>query len=134
MTHSAGARAPYSLRPITFPLPALATHSARAPLGGPRETALACLMATRLVIDGHVPAQLTLDARKERALQARHWLAATTLSAPVRAALVTLVDASASDDRGAAAAALDSVIAVTANHLDAAARLELGRLVQILAE
>jgi hypothetical protein len=134
VTQSAGARTPYALRPIAFPLPALAALGARAALGGPRETALACLLAVRLVIDMRAPVLLNGDARAARAQQAKHWFGAATLAAPARVALVALVDASAGDDPRAAASALESVIAVTANQLDPAARLELNKLLQTLAE
>jgi hypothetical protein len=128
-------RAPYSLRPVAFSLPALAAMGARAPLGGPRETALACLMVGRLAADLLDGAQaLALDVRKTRAHGARQWLSGTTLAPLVRAALVRLADATAAERTSAVADALDSVMTVTANQLDPAARLELGRLAQALAE
>lgn len=129
------ARAPYALRPVAFPLPSLAAMAARAPLGGPREIALACLLAGRLVIDARDPgAPLTTDQRRARAQSAKHWLASATLPAPVRVALGRLAESTGMDQAGPMRAALDAVMTVTANQLDAAARLELGRLAQTLAE
>jgi hypothetical protein len=135
VSHAAGARAPYSLEPVTFPFPALAALSGRAALGGPREIALACLMASRLVSDAcDSTAPLTLEQRRARAAGARHWLGASTLPAPIRAAISRLVEATGAEPKTAIQAALDSVIAVTANHLEQAARLELSKLAQAIAE
>ena len=108
---------------------------ARAPLGGPREAALSCLMVGRLAAD-FLAAGPTLpqDLRTARVQGARQWLSATALAPPVRAALLRLSDATAGDRAGAVAEALDSVMTVTANLLDPAARLELGKLAQALAE
>ena len=129
-------RAPYSLEPTAFPCPAIVALCGRAPLGGPRETALACFVLARLVLDARgLPAEL----RKARAQGARHWLGAAAVPAAVRPALMRLADATADDSTGATGgdrglkAALDSVIAVTANQLDGAARLELARLTQAVA-
>jgi hypothetical protein len=129
------ARAPYSLRPVVFPLPALGASAARAALGGPRETALACLLVGRLVAELVEPElALSPELRKSRAQGARQWLSATTLTPPVRTALTRLADACVAEPRGAVSQALESVMTVTANQLDPTARLELGRLSQALAE
>ncbi len=109
--------------------------SGRAALGGPRETALACLMVCRLVADAcDAAAPLISEQRRARATGARHWLGAATLPGPARAALVRLADATAGDQRPAILSALDSVIAVTANQLEPTARLELSKLAQAIAE
>lgn len=128
-------RAPYSLRPVVFSFPALAAMGAQAPLGGPREIALACLLVLRLVADaGRGGVALTPEQRRTRAAHARHWLGAATLAGPMRAALVRLADATVPDQPAGMASALDSVMTVTANHLEPAARLELSKLAQALAE
>ena len=106
----------------------------RAALGGPRETALACLIVARLVADAvDTPAVLTPEQRRVRAQDARHWLGAATLAAPARAALVRLADVTGTERLDGMAVALDSVITVTANQLDPAARLDLTKLAQALA-
>ena len=46
----------------------------------------------------------------------------------------SVVQAAGRANRHATAGALDSVMTVTASHLDSAARLELGRLAQAIAE
>lgn len=107
----------------------------RAALGGPREIALACLLVGRLVIDGTSDAlALTPEQKRARALGAKHWLGAAAIPNPVRAALVRLAEATASDDRDAVKAGVDSVMTVTANQLDSGARLELGRLAQTVVK
>jgi len=134
---AAAPRAPYALEPTNFPFPALATMAGRAPLGGPRELALACLMVGRMVVDATREGGselLSIDQKESRALGAKHWLGSAAIGASVRAALARLAESSASEDRGSMKAALDTVMTVTANQLDSGARLELGRLVQSIAK
>jgi len=132
---SGAPRAPYALEPTVFPLPALATIAGRAPLGGPREIALACFLVGRIVMDAASrTAALSAEQRNARSLGAKHWLGSAAIPTPVRSALGRLAELTASEDRGALKSALDSVMTVTANHLDSAARLELGRLAQAIAE
>lgn len=127
-------RAPYALEPVAFPFPALAALAGRSPMGGPREIALACLLVGRLVHDAHARRALSVELRKSRAQGARTWLGSATISAPLRTALTRLAEATVDGDRGALQASLDSVTAITANQLDPAARLELSRLAQAVAE
>ena len=127
-------RAPYSLEPTAFPFPGLATMAGRAPLGGPRELALACFVVARIVGDMSLgPEALSREQRLERSQSVKHWLGAATIPTAVRNALSRLADATANDDLSALTAALESVMAVTANQLDSGARLELGRLAQAIA-
>jgi hypothetical protein len=100
----------------------------RSALGGPRETALATLIAARLALSAASPATLSAGVRGARVEAARLWMSSVTLPAAVRAALVKLVVATAGDDHGVIAAALSKVIDVTAPLLDRAARSELDRL------
>ncbi len=124
-------RAPYSLEPVAFPLPMLAASIGRAPLGGPREVALACFLVGRLVRDAVcADALLSSPQRRSRAQGAKHWLGSAALPASVRNALVRLAEASVGTDSSAVRAAIESVMSVTANQLDPAARLELERLTQ----
>ena len=106
----------------------------RAPLGGPREVALACFLVARIVSDAAaaVP-QISPDQRTSRANGVKHWLGASALPTPIRNALSRLADATPAADRSALKSALDSVMTVTANQLDSGARLELGRLAQAIA-
>jgi hypothetical protein len=128
-------RAPYSLEPAAFPLPALAALAGRAPLGGEREVALACLVVARLVADrldgGSV---LTVEQRRARAKGARQWLGTAAVPAAAKSALTRLAEETVDGDGNSLESAMGGVMAVTANQLDPAARLELGRLAQAVAE
>jgi hypothetical protein len=127
-------RAPYSLEPTLFSFPALAMLAGRAPLGGPREVALGCFLVGRIVRDCILSHQgFSLEQVEHRAAAAKHWLGSVAIQASVRIALGRLIDACAAHDASAVRSALDGVIAVTANTLDQGARLELGRLSQIIA-
>jgi uncharacterized protein (DUF2267 family) len=118
-----------------FPFPALAIMAGRAPLGGPREIVLACFLVARMVSDAtQTSAVLSPNQKNTRAQGARHWLGSAAIPTQVRSALSRLAESTGGEDRGAIKAALDSVMTVTANHLDSRARLELGRLAQAIAE
>jgi hypothetical protein len=119
---------PYALAAPVFPFRALAALAGRAPLGGPREIALATLIAARLAAGAAPPVLLALPLRAARAEAARLWLTSVALPASVRVALLKLVDASAADDARAIATALAKVTEVTAPQLDRRARSELARL------
>ncbi len=128
-------RAPYSLEPTAFPFPALATMAGRAPLGGPRELALACFLVARIVGDSVETGEvLSAEQKVARARCAKHWLGGASLPNPAKSALVHLAESTEGTDRRATRAALDYVMTVTANQLDPGARLELGQLAQAIAE
>ena len=122
---------PYSLSVATFPFSALASLAGRSPLGGAREVALGCFVACRLA-SALLSRTLPTPVRTARAAAARTWLSSLNLPAPTRASLVKVVDASASDNCPAAAAALRKVTEVTAEIVDAAARSELIQLTEQL--
>ena len=134
MTTASVPRAPYALAPTPFPFPALAALAGHAPLGGPRETALACFMVARIVGDSFGDEPLGADQKRARIQGVKHWLGAAALSTPSRSALTRLAECAISGDREATRTAMDSVIAVTANQLDQPARLELGRLAQAIVK
>lgn len=122
---------PYSLTVPSFPFPGLAGLAGRAPLGGSREVALGCFVACRLassLLARHLPSPV----RTARAAAARSWLAALNLPGPTRSALARVIEASAADNRSAAAAALVKVTEVTAQTLDSVARSELKQLTESL--
>ncbi|HEY5491221.1 MAG TPA: hypothetical protein VIK25_08500 [Gemmatimonadaceae bacterium] len=121
---------PFALSEPLFPLRALAIAAARAPLGGAREALTATLVAARLAAAAHGPGALPEALRGVRAAAARHWMGALTLPAPVRGALMQLVEASAHGEPAALSDALAKVTEVTATHLDRKAHLELDRLLR----
>jgi hypothetical protein len=96
-------------------------------MGGQREVALATYVVARLAQDTLSDRGLAPSQRAERATAARNWLAALALPAPVRGPLARAIEASA-EDPAAMAAAMRSVMAVTANYLDLGARSEVAQL------
>lgn len=127
-------RAPYSLEPISFPLPALAALAGKAPLGGQREVALACFVVGRLVASAWNGQTAGSEHGRERLQGIRHWLASATLAGPLRQALMKAAECASEGDKTGVKSALDSVMTVTANQLDPAARLELTRLTQAIVK
>lgn len=125
------ARQPYALDRSIFPFATLANAAARAPLGGERETALACFMLARLCAVLLAPGTLSPSVRGARAAAARSWLASLALPAALRANCVKLAEASATD-ASTALQSLNEVIAVTAPTLDQSAHSELVRLAERL--
>lgn len=118
---------PYALADTSFPFPALAALSGRAALGGPREIALASLVAARLALGCREPA-IAVAERAVRAAAARSWVGSLALPAAVRAAVAKVADASAGEPPGDLGSSLARVMEVTAGQVDGAARLELQRL------
>lgn len=125
---------PYSLPPRRFPFRALTAQAARAPLGGAREVALACLMAARLAGSAAAASTLAPAARAERLSAARHWFAALALPAPVRAAVARFTDAAAADDPRRLAEPLAALLGAARRHLDRAGAAELEQLVAALRD
>lgn len=125
---------PFTVDPPLFPFRALAALAGRAPLGGPRESALAVLVVARLVVRALPPFPFTASVRTARSEAVRGWLTAVPgVSPTLRTALLRLAEATGVDDRNALASALGSVTDITAPLLDRAARSELDRLAQRLA-
>lgn len=131
MPGSPNAAPPYSLPPHRFPFPALAAQAARAPLGGAREAALACLMAARLG-EGACRDPLATSARAARAARARAWFASLALPAALRAPAARVADGIASERASDLAGALAALLAAARRHLDAHATAELERVVEAL--
>jgi hypothetical protein len=119
---------PYTLTAPAFAFRALTSLAARAALGGPRETALATLIAARLAAGAAPPISLAPPLRAARADAARAWLSSVALPAPVRAAIGKLVDSSAGNDDRLILSSLAKVTDVTAPLLTRGARSELDRL------
>jgi hypothetical protein len=127
-------RAPYSLEPNAFPLPALAALAGRAPLGGQRETALACFLVGRLIASAVSPGAADSEQGRERLQGVKHWLGSAALPPNLRQGLAKAAECACQGDRSGVKSALDSVMTVTANNLDPAARLELARLSQAIVK
>jgi hypothetical protein len=127
-------RAPYALEPNSFPFPALVALAGRAPLGGQRETALACFVVGRLLAASTVAAASDSEGGRERFLGVKHWLGSAALAGPLKLALTRATECVSEGDKAGVKSALDSVMTITANQLDPAARLELARLAQAIVK
>jgi hypothetical protein len=101
--------------------------AARSALGAGRELALATLLTAR-VAEGVL--SLPRAARTVRAAAASQWLSASCPDNKVRAACISVVEATVDDAREPLARALNRVIDANALHLDAASKAELTALVR----
>jgi hypothetical protein len=124
-------RQPYALDTPGFAFAALATFAARAPLGGPREIALAAFVTARIAEDVAVGRALSDATRRARAAGARRWLATLAIAEPTRRAFVDLATATEADAQ-TVFTALRRVIEVTAGVLDPPSRSDLERLAREL--
>lgn len=122
-------RPPFALDVPGFPFPSLAKLAGRAPLGGPREIALAAFVCARLS-DPDINRALSVDGRRARAAGAKRWLGTLAIAEPMKSAFSELI---ASVDGGSGTtAAVRRVIEVTGSILDAGSRAELDLLVRRL--
>jgi hypothetical protein len=124
-------RPPYALDTPGFAFAAIATFAARAPLGGPREIALAAFVTARIADDVVAGRMLPDPSRRSRAASARRWLSTLAIAEPTRRAFVDLATATEGDAQ-TTAAALRRVIEVTASVLDLPSRSDLERLAREL--
>lgn len=124
---------PYVLATPTFRFRALASLAGRAPIGGPREVALATYLVARLVDDCQPSKMLPAPARAERAAAARNWLAGVALPNGIRTVLQKLVDATAGDPSQLGAPLSETMSAVD-GYLDGTSRTELERLSHTLGK
>ncbi|HSC31277.1 MAG TPA: hypothetical protein VLD17_06115 [Gemmatimonadaceae bacterium] len=119
--------------PIHFPFPALAAQAGRAPLGGTREVALACLMAARLALSARcAAAELNKRAHTDRTHSARSWFASLAIPPAVRTACMRLIDATVAAETLEVGAALAAVLSAARRHLDSAGVEELDRAIASL--
>ena len=119
---------PYALAPTTFRFRAIAALAGRAPLGGGRETALACYVVARLAVGCLPDTALPAEDRAARASAARTWLASLALPVPVRAPLVKVIESTRHDSRPAVAVAIVTAADIAASYLDGPALAELRAL------
>ncbi|HEX6814048.1 MAG TPA: hypothetical protein VF102_00135 [Gemmatimonadaceae bacterium] len=119
--------------PNHFPFPALAAQAGRAPLGGTREVALACLMAARLAMNARcAAAELSRRANAHRTNSARSWFASLAIPPAVRAACMRLTDACVRAEPQEIGSALAGVLGAARRHLDNAGAEEIDRTIASL--
>jgi len=119
--------------PNHFPFPALAAQAGRAPLGGTREVALACLMAAQLATNARcAAAELSRRAHANRTRSARSWFASLAIPPAVRTACMRVTDATVAADALEMSAALAALVGAAKRHLDGAGVDELNRTIASL--
>jgi hypothetical protein len=118
----------YALATPRFRFRALAACAGRAPLGGDREIALACLVGGRLAAAMLSPYAIGAADMKARSTAAKHWLSSLSLPAPVRSGLSHVADAAGSGNNKATAHALTQLVAAARKHIDEASAHELSTL------
>ena len=123
---------PYALAAIPFPFPGLAALAARAPVGGDRETVLACITLARLAAAAAQPVELAPELRRERAEAARSWLATLPIEQRLRTLLQRGISATGSATAAEIAAELDVVREALDQALDTPAANDLLRLAERL--
>ncbi len=122
----------YTLTTPVFRFRALAALSARAPLGGDRETVLACLQLGRLCAGLLPPYSMSRELTVERIEQTKQWVSALAVPTGVRALTIGIIGALNAVDRSRAALSLADLMKAAAGQLDEASRLELETLRQEL--
>jgi len=123
----------YALTTPVFRFRALAALSARAPLGGDRETVLACLQLGRLCAGLLPPYNMSRELTVERIEQTKQWVSALAVPTGVRAVTFGIFGALNGFDRSRAALSLADLVKAAAGQLDEASRAELETLRQELA-
>lgn len=122
----------FTLATPVFRFRALAALTARAPLGGDRETVLACLQLGRLCAGLLPPYTMSRELTVERIEQTRQWVSALAVPTGIRAVAFSIFGALNGFDRSRAALALADLVKAAYGQLDEASRFELDTLRQEL--
>jgi hypothetical protein len=123
----------FTLATPVFRFRALAALTARASLGGDRETVLACLQLGRLCAGLLPPYAMSRELTVERIEHTKQWVSALAVPTGVRAVAFGIFGALNGFDRARAAVSLGDLVKAAAGQLDEAGRLELETLRQQLA-
>lgn len=120
---------PYALRAPAFPFRNLATLAGRAPIGGAREVALACLVAARLAADrAREGNDLGAAGRASRSVGAKGWLGTLALPPAVRGPLARCIETSVEGAPDAVGREVAALATAAAAYLDPGSRTELEAL------
>ena len=122
----------FALATPGFRFRSLAARSGRAPLGGDRETLLACLQLGRLCAGILAPYDMPREVTLERIEHTRQWLSSLAVPTGIRAVAFGIFGGLTGHDRARCAAALADLVKAAAAQLDEASRAELTALVQEL--
>ncbi|MBA3343540.1 MAG: hypothetical protein H0T48_17120 [Gemmatimonadaceae bacterium] len=124
---------PFAIAPSRFRFRALASHAGRASLGGDREIALACFVASRLGAGLLPPFSFVAADAGRRAAGARQWLASLSMPPALKSAAGAAIDASADGQDVVAAQALADLLLIASVHLDEGSFTEIRELIDELA-
>lgn len=122
----------FTLATPVFRFRALAALTARASLGGDRETVLACLQLGRLCAGLLPPYTMSRELTVERIEHTRQWVSALAVPTGIRAVAFSIFGALNGFDRSRAALALADLVKAAYGQLDEASRFELDTLRQEL--
>lgn len=122
----------FTLATPVFRFRALAALTARASLGGDRETVLACLQLGRLCAGLLPPYSMSRELTVERIEQTRQWVSALAVPTGIRAVAFSIFGALNGFDRSRAALALADLVKAAYAQLDEASRFELETMRQEL--
>jgi hypothetical protein len=111
----------------------VAALSARASLGGDRETVLACLQLGRLCAGILPPYDMSGEQLLQRTENTRQWLSSLAVPSGIRSTAFGIFGALSGLDRARCAEALLDLVKAASGQLDEASRAELTALIQELS-
>lgn len=123
----------YALIRPEFRFKAVLALAGRAPMGGEREIALACLQVARLCAGLLPPYVLPIDVMALRAEHTRQWLSVLAIPQGMRTVAARILEALAGFDRARVAEGLADLVITAAVQLDVASRSELDGLIHELS-
>jgi hypothetical protein len=123
----------FALATPAFRFRALTALSGRAPLGGDRETLVACLQLARLCAGILPPYELSRELTIERTEHTKQWLSSLAVPSGVRSTAFGIFGALNGFDRARCASAFLDLVKAASAQLDEASRAELNALLQELS-
>jgi hypothetical protein len=123
----------FTLAAPVFRFRALTTLSARAPLGGDRETLVACLQLGRLCAGILPPYELTRELVLERTENTKLWLSSLSVPSSIRSTATGIFGALNGLDRARCAVAFTDLVKAASAQLDEASTVELNGLLRELS-
>jgi hypothetical protein len=123
----------FALATPAFRFRALTALSARASLGGDRETLVACLQLGRLCAGILPPYELSRELVLERTENTKQWLSSLAIPSGVRSTAFGIFGALSGLDRARCAIAFVDLVKAASAQLDEAARAELNALLAELS-
>jgi len=118
----------FALTTPVFRFRALTTLSARASLGGDRETLVACLQLGRLCAGILPPYELSREQVLERTENTKQWLSSLAIPSGIRSTAFGIFGAMSGLDRARCAIAFADLVKAASAQLDESSRAELNTL------